>query len=92
MALLPELELPKPMILPPRLVVVLNHASTVKVCGAEIHPVVVPGTVADPLKVLAVSASPEMAPPTLRVTPDRVRSLPLALSQPVDPEPSPSRQ
>ena len=77
------------MILPPRLVVVLNHASTVKVCAAEIHPVVVPGTVADPLKVLAVWRRRDGSERCGHAR--QVRSLPLALSQPVDPSPS-SRQ
>ena len=92
MVLAAVFELPKPMILPPRVVLVRNHASAVKVCGAEIQVDVAPGTVAEPLNVVAVLVSPVSAPATLRVVPDRVRSLPLIASQPVLPEVSPSRQ
>ncbi len=57
------------MILPPRVVVVLNHASVVKVSG----PVIALGDEtrlsAVPLNVVAVSASPITAPAAPRVTP-----------------------
>ncbi len=61
-------ELPKPMILPPDVVVVLNHASTVKVCGpVPQRPAPPPGTPAVPANVVAVLLSPTIAPAVPRV-------------------------
>ena len=56
------------MILPPRVVVVLNQASTLNLCGEVCEvPAVTAGTVVEPGKVIAGSGSPVMAPATLRV-------------------------
>ena len=73
--------LPKPTIFPPFVDVVLNQASTLNVCGPLTAVALVPGTVAAPLNVLAVSVSPVRAPGVPRwVSLATVTSLPDAQS------------
>src|SRR5829696_260257 len=81
------------MILPPRVVVVLSHASTLNVCGpAAAEPAVTAGTASEPVNVTAPFASPLIAPATLRVAPvEGVRSATFDQSYAV-PLASPSRQ
>src|SRR3954453_12768414 len=62
-------ELPKPRILPPRTDVVLNQASTEKVCGAGIAVAEARKPDELPLNEKALSVSPLIAPSRPRVTP-----------------------
>jgi hypothetical protein len=83
---------PKPMILPPELVVVRNHASAVNADGAISAAVVVPGTV-PPANVVAVSVSPTTAPAVPREAwAESVRCDVERTLRAVVPEASPSRQ
>ncbi len=59
---MPVLLLPKPMILPPLVEVVLNHASTVYWPGAGWEALVVAGRVLSPGRVTAVLLSAARAP------------------------------